>query len=167
MLDRFGVNPTQLTGLVSFFAAALACLIAARRSGSETRVWYLLAFINSLFALETMIGLRHRAHDFVNSVLIAHGRYATREPAQEMMVIAFATLGLTSMVLFLVRRRVRAGAARLAVAATIGILAVFAIETVSLHALDAVFYHPVGPVLAIAWLWLMAAAGIVLSSASI
>jgi hypothetical protein len=167
MLDRFSINPTQLTGLLSFTAAAIACLVAAWRSITETRIWYLLAVINGLFAFETIIGLRHRIHDFTNSVLIAQGRYAEREPVQELMVISFATLALTSMVLFRGRQHMEGGAVRVAVAATMGILALFAVETVSLHALDAAFYRPAGPVLAIAWLWVIAAVGIVLSSVSI
>ena len=167
MLDRFSINPTQLTGLLSFAAATVTCLIAARRSLYEPRLWYLLAFINSLFAFEIIFGLRHRIHDFTNSILIAHGQYAQREPAQEMIVIFFAIFGLMLVTLFLVGRQVAGRPARVAVSATIAVLALFAIETVSLHSLDAVFYRPIGPVLTIGWLWAIAAIGIILGSVSI
>jgi hypothetical protein len=52
------------------------------------------------------------------------------------------------------------GAARLAASITIAVSALFAIEMVSLHAVDAVFYRPIGPVLMLGWVWVIAAAGI-------
>ena len=48
---------------------------------------------------------------------------------------------------------------KVAASITVGLLALFAIETVSLHALDAVFFRTIGSVFAIGWLWAIAAAG--------
>jgi hypothetical protein len=167
MLDRFNINPTQLAGLLSFTAATISCLVAARRSVFEKRVWNLLAFINSLFALETVIGLRHRVHNIAVSILIAQGHYADRQPLQEMMVISLATLALLLATLFLISQQVTGSATRVAASVTIALLALFAIETVSLHSLDVVFYQQIGSVATIGWLWAIAAAGIILSSISI
>ena len=160
MLDRFGPNPTQLTGLISFAAATIACVIAARRSNwPDTRVWQILAFINGLFSIEVFIGLRHRVHDYVDALLMAEGQYGQRRGMQETMIIGLATIALICVALFLLSRR-HAGAVRIAASLTIALLALFAIETVSLHALDAVYYRPIGPVALIGWLWAVAAAGI-------
>jgi hypothetical protein len=160
MLDRFGTNPTQLTGLLSFAAATTACVIAARRSiGRDARLWQLLAFINGLFSVEVFIGLRHRVHNYVDALLMAEGQYDQRRGMQESMIIGLATIALICVALFLFSRRL-AGAVRIAASLTIALLALFAIETVSLHALDAIYYRPIGAVLLIGWLWAIAAAGI-------
>jgi hypothetical protein len=160
MLDRFGTNPTQLTGLLSFAAATMACLIAARRSlGRNARIWQLLAFINGLFLIEIFIGLRHRVHNYVDALLMAEGQYGHRREMQEPTIIGLATLALLCATLLLFSRRLT-GAVRTAASLTIALLALFAIETVSLHALDAIYYRPIGTVLLIGWLWAIAAAGI-------
>jgi hypothetical protein len=44
------------------------------------------------------------------------------------------------------------------------LVTLFAIETVSLHALDAAYYRPIGAVLLIGWLWSIACAGICLAA---
>jgi hypothetical protein len=161
MLDRFGINPTQMIGLLSFAAAATSCAIAARRSTrGDARAWQVLVFINSLFLIETVIGVRHRIHDYVDALLIAEGEYGQRHGMQEFIIIGLATIALISATLLLFSRRLTGGAVRVAVSLTIALVALFAIETVSLHALDAVYYRPIGAVLLIGWLWAIAAAGI-------
>jgi hypothetical protein len=66
---------------------------------------------------------------------------------------------------FLVRRQFATLGMRVAVIFTLGLLALFAVETVSLHTIDAIFYRPVGPVLLIGWLWAAASAGICAAAA--
>jgi hypothetical protein len=160
MLDRFGTNPTQVTGLLSFAAATIACVIAARHSSwRDARVWQVLVFINGLFLMEIFIGLRHRIHDYLAALLMAEGEYGQRRGMQEFIIIWLATIALICVTLFLFSHRL-AGTVRIAVSLTIALLALFAIETVSLHALDAVFYRPIGPVALIGWLWAIAAVGV-------
>jgi hypothetical protein len=161
MLDRFGTNPTQLTGLLSFAAATIACLIAARRSTwRDTRAWQVLAFMNGLFLVEIFIGSRHRIHDYVVALLMLEGGYGQRRGMQEFIIICLATIALICVALFLFSRSLAGGAVRIVASLTIAVLALFAIETVSLHTLDAVYYQPIGPALLVGWLWAIAAAGI-------
>jgi hypothetical protein len=161
MLDSFSINLTQLTGLLSFAAATIACVIAARRSGSrDASTWRLLALINCLLLIETFSGLRYSIHNLFKAMLKAQGLYASLHGGvQEIIDISIAMLALL-FVTVLLFWRVVGGAARVAVSLTIVLVALFAIETVSLHDLRAVIYQPVGPVLMIAWLWAIAAAGI-------
>jgi hypothetical protein len=167
MLDRFVINPTQLTGLLSFAAATIACAIAARRSGwRDARAWQLLGFINGLFLIETFIGLRHRIHDSLVALLMAEGEYGQRRGMQEPVIIGLATVALVCVTLFLCSRGL-AGSVRIAASLTIALSAMFAIETLSLHALDAVYYRPIGPVLLIGWLWAIAAAGVCWSALTV
>ena len=165
MFDQFNINPTQLIGMLSFAAASIACLIATRRSGfRDARVWKVLALTYCLFLLEVFIGLRHRIHDLVNDLLMADNLYNERSGMQETIIISLATVALMLVMLVVLWRQFAGSAARVAAGITIAVLALFAIETVSLHALDAIFYRPTGPVLMIGWIWLAAAAGICLAA---
>ena len=166
MLDRFSTNLTQLTGLLSFAATTVSCLIAARRSGSrDASTWRLLALINCLLLIETISGLRYHIHNLVKAMLEAEGLYAQMHGwIQEIIDISIAIIALIFVTLFLFWRKVAGGAARVAVSMTIVVVALFAIETVSLHELSAVFYQPIGPMLMIGWLWAIAAAGICLAA---
>ena len=161
ILDRFGTNPTQLTGLLSFAAATIACLIATRRSDRrDSRAWLITMVTNGLFFLEVLIGLRHRIHDYVAGILMAEGQYGQRRGMQESLLVWLTTIALVLVTLFFVSRRLSGGSVRIAVGLTAALVLLFAIETVSLHALDAVYYRPIGPVLLIGWLWAIGAAGI-------
>jgi hypothetical protein len=164
MLDGFITNPTELTGLLSFAAATIACLIAARRSGSrDARTWKVLALMNCLFLMEIYFGLRYPITQLARTLLETDGLYAQLHGSiQEIIVISIIALGCLS--LFLLWRQVAGGAARIAASITVAVLFLFAIETVSLHSVDAVFYRPIGPVLMLGWVWGIAAAGICLAA---
>ncbi len=64
---------------------------------------------------------------------------------------------LNGLTLFLISCRLAGGAGRIAASLTIIVLALFAIETVSLHAVDAMYYQPIAPILSIGWMWAIAA----------
>ena len=167
MFDRLSINPTQLTGLLSFAAATIACSIAARRSGSrDASTWRLLALINCLFLIETFSELRYDIYNHAKAMLAAEGLYAQiHGRGQEIIIILIAISALIFATLLLFWRQVAGGAARVAMSITIVVVALFAIETVSLHALRPVLYQPIGPVVMIGWLWAITAAGICLAAA--
>jgi hypothetical protein len=166
MLDRFGTNPTQLVGILTFAATTIACLAAMRRSGlRDARVWKLLAVMNCLFLFEIFVGSRHRIHDHVVALLMAEGEYGQRRGTQEFIIICLATMALICLTLFLFSHRFAGSAVRIAACLTIIVLALFAIEAVSLHALDAIYYQTIGPVLLIGWIWAVVATGILLAAA--
>jgi hypothetical protein len=165
MFDRFGTNPTQLIGILSFAAATIACLRATRYPWlPDARAWKVLAFVNCLFLIEIFVGLRHRTHDIANRILMAEGKYAQRGPVQEIIILSLAAIAVILAVLVLFRYQAAGRAARVAISITIAVLALFAIETVSLHAVDAVFYRSIGPLLLIGWIWALASAAIVFAA---
>ena len=165
MFDRFSINATQLTGMLSFAAATIACLIALRRSKwPDARTWTLLALANCIFVVEIFIGLRHRIHDLADSLLMARGLYDERQEPQEIITIWFGIIATFFVILPLFLRRVGEVDVRLAASITIALFALFAIETVSLHATDAVLYRSIGPVYTIGWIWAAAAVGICLAT---
>jgi hypothetical protein len=165
MPQGFTTNPTQLTGLLSFIAATIACLLAARRSIlRDARTWYLLAFANFFFLIEICFGLRLRIHERAVEILKTRGIYNLLHGSyQKMLDLVIVTIATIFVILVLTRCQV-GGATRLALSLTVAVLALFAIETVSLHAIDAIFYRPIGPVLTVGWLWAITAAGICLAA---
>jgi hypothetical protein len=83
--------------------------------------------------------------------LKAEELYSQRGPAQAALLIitvVLATVVTRLVVLRMARRRVA-----IALGSTAALLALFAVETVSLHASDAILYQPIGPVLLIGLLW--------------
>jgi H+/Cl- antiporter ClcA len=164
MLDRFGTNPTQLLGILSFSLTTLACSLAALRS-PDARIWKVLTFVNALFIVEIIVGFRFRILDWARALLQDRGEYRQLHGKdQGMAIVALVAAAAIAMLLFLLLRRVARPAARVGASLTIVLLALFAIETISLHEIDAIFYLRIGPVLLVGWLWGVASAGICLAA---
>jgi len=150
-------NSTQYMGMLGFVSAAALCLLASLRVRTVTRqLWRGIAGVLLLSAAEVLLGWRHRLHLFVNAVLEVVDLYRFRWAIQ-LLVIA-------GVVAWVVRAYQRAPPREhlgtptaTAASATAGLLALFAIETTSLHILDALLYAHAGPVVLIGWLWLLLA----------
>jgi hypothetical protein len=112
-----------------------------------------LALINCLFLMEILFGFRHRIHNLANSILLADGKYGDRGPLQEILILSLAAIACALATLVLFRFRFATGGVRMAASVSVAVLALFAIEAISLHALDAVFYRRIGTVLLIGWIW--------------
>ena len=137
------MDATQWAGLVAFGGAAAACLSLRGPSGR------ILAAVNGCLAAECALGFRHGLHDQVIRLLGDY--YPERQPFQIALVLIAAFTGLT----LLARRwrRTRKTSVNVPLIATGAALLLFAVETISLHALDRLLYRPAGPVLVIGWLW--------------
>lgn len=138
------MDATQLAGLLAFGSAALACLVSPAPASLR------LALINACFAAECALGWRHRVHD--QAITLLGDYYKERNPLQ----IALTAAALLAAIALLAKatRRMRREASPTPMLATGLALALFAIETISLHAIDRLLYHPMGPLLAIGWLWI-------------
>lgn len=135
------MNATQLTGIVAFGAAALLCFRAR---------WVQIGAINAVLAIECVFGLRHRIHDL--AVHLMGPLYADRGSVQILLMgLILALLAGSGMLLLLSKRRL---APAHVTSATLLAVALFSIEVISLHAVDAVLYRFVGDVMVIGWLWL-------------
>lgn len=163
MLDRFGTNSTQLLGILSFSLTTIACSFAARCS-SDAKIWKVLAFLNALFLIEILVGFRFRISDWARAVLSENGGYVELHGKDQALIILAVVATSVIMLLFLQKLRIAGPAARVGAALTIVLLALFAIETISLHEIDAIFYRPIGPFLLVGWLWAAASAGICLAT---
>ena len=162
MTGALPIDPTQLTGLLAFGGATLACAFAGRVRNE--RRWWRLAGLSSVCMLEVALGLRHRAHDLMDALLRAGGWYDARSPAQ-VMLLAIVALLATGSLGWLMSLRGTAAEIRVGAAAGVTALWLFGIEAISLHAVDALMYTRVGPVLAIGWAW--AALALVIAAAAL
>jgi len=148
------LNPTQWTGVVVFGCAALLCARAA--SISKVGAWGWIAVISFFCLLETVFGWRHRLHDFVISIIAPHGWYPSRRPFQALLLaILLVLFGLVASSLLKLWRKDRKAA--VAAFSCLSALCLFLSEAISLHAVDAMLYRPIGPVLAIGWMWVLLA----------
>ncbi|UAK25109.1 hypothetical protein [Sphingomonas nostoxanthinifaciens] len=148
------INATQAAGIVAFGVAALLAFAAARATRRDSRAWNVIAAINLLFAAEVVAMTRHRLSLAAAHWLVELDDYVGRRAPQLMLIIGLAILGLYVAVRVLDRLRRSSVPLRGAAMATIATATLFAIETVSLHQVDGMLYHPVGPVRAIGVLWL-------------
>jgi hypothetical protein len=153
MFSPFDTNPTQVTGLIVFFASALSCGWAVRRTSGRTAVlWRCLAVVQCLFLAEIVFGLRHQVHGGVDAVLQQQGWYGNRRPVQvALLALSFAGLGFAAK--SMLRMFAGSPSVRLAAIASLGLLALFGLETISLHQIDSVLYRPVGSVALVGWVW--------------
>jgi hypothetical protein len=148
------MDATQWAGVAAFGSAAAGCISFRPQWGRA------LAAINACLAAECALGLRHGLHDRVIALLGDY--YPERQPLQILLVLLAGFGGLV----MLVRRR-GSPTPRSAMApllATGAALVLFVIETISLHAIDRLLYHPAGPILVIGWAWLLLAAVIVIGA---
>ncbi len=156
LLENWGTNPTQLLGLVAFASATIACIFAKRNSPAEGRAWIILAVANAAFFVEILIGIRHHLHEIAVSVLLSAGLYANRTDLQYGLILAGAAIPLLAALPLLLFRWLRKPRLIIATFASFSVLTLFAIEAISLHRIDAIFYQEIGPVLLIGWLWCVA-----------
>jgi hypothetical protein len=154
-------NPTQLVGVIAFSGAAIACV----RAGvlRQHRIWFAIAALLAVFALELVWGLRFHARLLVDSVLQSKGLYSDRQGLQ-LLLIAGAVLAAVAMLLGALTLTRPDPHARLPTMATVVLLGLFMVETISLHGIDAILYTPIGPFMVIAGLWVAAATVIALAA---
>jgi hypothetical protein len=165
MLERFGLDTTQFVGVLSFVAAAIACAAGALRSpASEARTWIVLACFSAAFAIEVVAMLRLQLHDFVGQMLRAQGLYQGRTPPQQIIIATTAAIFLIGTFFVLRRTFSQSWPARIASATATAFVALFAIEGVSLHAIDAIFWSSYYQVKVIGWLWAAGATIITVSA---
>lgn len=147
------INSTELAGLAAFVPAVFACALATGRAPTRRRKsWTWLALIHALLAMEIVLSLRHLLDRRLAGLLRVAHVYPERRPAQAAVILLLLAVG--ALAALYIMRRTPAGALRTATGATIAAFALFVVESVSLHAVDAIFYRTVGPIMLIGWLWL-------------
>lgn len=138
------MNSTQLLGIVGFGLAGLLCL------GVRRTPWIVMGLISLFYSLECVMSWRHQLHIAANAAMGSY--YAERWPLQIALIAGGSIVAAILAAILLGTNRDRA--ARVAMTGTLMATALFALETISLHEIDAILYSRIGPVLLIAWIWL-------------
>lgn len=139
------MDPTQVAGITAFSGAALTCFCVRRRA------WFVVGAINAALALECVLNMRHRKHDLVLEIM---GPYYDQRAVLQIGLIILAlaiAAGFTTLLL----RRKGWGVPPIVIAATGFALALFSVETISLHDVDAFFYQTIAGLLLIGWIWVV------------
>lgn len=137
-------NATQSVGLAATAFAMVACVAVAKAP------WRLLAVVHGALFLEVLLGLRHQIHALAGRGLMAEALYGERRPMQIALLAAMLAAGV--LILWLAGRQKR-------LPAKVGILssgllaALFIVEAISLHAIDALLYRRIGPLMIIGFIW--------------
>jgi len=104
-----------------------------------------------------VLNLRYRFRAALIPLLQERGWYASRTAWQGAAIVAAVLIG-TGLTAWAWRRHRDDGAALGAIAGTALALLLLAVETISLHRVDAVMYAEAGPLVRLAWAWVGAAA---------
>jgi hypothetical protein len=137
------MDATQWAGVIAFGGAALTCFWV------RLWPWIIIGTINLAMAIECGLGMRHRAHNL--AIEFMGPLYANRVGVQIGLIFSAVFVVLVTASLLLHRKHWRVPAA--VTTATALALALFSVETISLHAVDALLYQPVAGLLVIGWVW--------------
>jgi len=155
----------QWSGVGCFSAASLACVWAAWRPAAPKTGWLVLAFVMALLTLEVHLNTRSTLLDMVRERMRQAHTYETRQFLQWMLLIFWALLGLSGLGVSWVRASCHGWPLCLAVLGAWMAVAILGVELVSLHAIDALLYAPMGPVRVSSWLLASAVLVVVLGVA--
>jgi hypothetical protein len=159
------IDLTQIVGCSAFALASLLCMLASgSRDKRSVGLWRGLAIANAVFAAEVLFGLRYRLHDGVNEVLRAFGLYDSRALVQATLLLI--VLGIAAAFCFAIWRSLETAnlLANVALIGTAIETSLFAMETVSLHGVDAVMYSYAGPIKVIGILWVGASLVVIVAA---
>jgi len=144
------INATQLAGILSFAMPAIFCALAGRRL---TGIWYVLAALYTLLAVEVIFGNRHLISETLSAWSADTWVHNNRRGIVAVLIIGtislFAIKGIIS-----IAKLNKALIYKISLMTATSIIAVFILEIASLHHVSALLYTSSGPVLLIGWIWL-------------
>lgn len=160
-------NPTRLLGTFSFGLTTGLCslvvyLCVMRRQRRDPQhslgLWIGLLVTQIALLTELQLSTRFDAGEVLRGMIHDWGLYENRRQIQAMifMVVSLPLIAVYSSVFYMLRKR--GMAVLLAVGGTLGSISLFCLPLVSLHVVDRVMYHYLGPVMFISLLWACCAA---------
>ena len=152
------LNATSVVGLLAYGMATACCGIAwmrAKRRRQDGRLAVLLMLIEGFLFLDIAFNWRWKLHQFAMEFTQRRHEYEFRRGPQLIALLILAALLLFA--LLAVRRffRGRAGNS-LAVSGVLLSLVLWCPEAISLHAVDHVLEYPIGKIMGVSLLWILA-----------
>lgn len=146
------IHQTHALGSCALTVAALTA--GARR----TRPWLTIAAMLATMAVVIVTDATWLMHDAIQRALIASGAYP-RHAAIQLALTAAAVLLLTGAACWTFRST--KGGIRWGWVTVIVLVALFVVQAISIHAVDAMLVTPLGPAMLIGWLWLAGGGAVV------
>jgi hypothetical protein len=161
------LNSTRAVGLLAYGTASTCCFVAwmrARSRREDGHLALLLMLIESTLLLDMAFNWRWMLHQLLMDLAQHAHEYAVRRTPQVIVLIVLVVLiGLRA-----VRRLSRGRGIALALSGAVLSLALWCTEVISLHQVDHVMYHRLGPIMTVSLLWmvacLMTSTGILMAS---
>jgi hypothetical protein len=164
------LSPTRASGLLAYGTAVVCCAIAWRRSQVReklrekpqakaqrpaSRLAAVLMFIDAVLLFDMAFNWRWMLHGLFGAIAQSHHEYDQRRGPQEIALVLLAGLLLTGLFAVLRTFRNRMGALLAVSGVWLSVIS-WCVEVVSLHAVDHVLYHPLGPCMVISLVWVLA-----------
>jgi hypothetical protein len=164
------LTPTRATGIVAYGVAMVCCGLAwarSRRLRTNSQLAALLTAIEGALVLDMVFNWRWMIHQQLMDLAQRWNEYEIRRSPQLIAIAILAVLLLVGLLAALRILRGRVGAL-LAVSGVLLSLVLWCTEVISLHAMDHVLYHPLGPWMIVSLVWvfagLMTSVGILLDA---
>jgi hypothetical protein len=152
------LTPTRATGIAAYGVAMTCCGIAwarTRRLRTVSQLAALLTAIEGALVLDMVFNWRWMLHQKLMELAQRWHEYDIRSSPQRIAIAILALLLVVGLVTTLRIVRGRTGAV-LAVSGVLLSLVLWCTEVVSLHALDQVLYHLLGPWMVVSLVWVFA-----------
>ena len=152
------LTPTRATGIAAYGLAMACCGIAwarTRRFRTISQLAALLTVIEGALVLDMVFNWRWMIHQELMDFAQRWNEYEIRRSPQRIAIAILAVLLLAGLISALRILRSRTGAL-LAVSGVLLSLVLWCTEVVSLHALDHVLYHLLGPWMVVSLVWVFA-----------
>jgi hypothetical protein len=152
------LTPTRATGIVAYGVAMVCCGLAwarTRRLRTNSQLAALLTAIEGALVLDMVFNWRWMIHQQLMDFAQRRNEYEIRRSPQLIAIAILAVLLLVGLFAALRILRGRAGAL-LAVSGVLLSLVLWCTEVISLHALDHLLYHLLGPWMLVSLVWVFA-----------
>jgi hypothetical protein len=152
------LTPTRATGIAAYGVAMTCCGIAwarTRRLRAASQLAALLTAIEGVLVLDMIFNWRWMLHQELMDLAQRWHEYDIRRSPQRIAIIILALLLLLGLISALRILRGRTGAL-LAVSGVLLSLVLWCTEVVSLHEMDHVLYHLLGPWMVVSLVWVFA-----------
>ena len=153
------LTPVKASGMASYLVAAAACGFTATRSAGlrVPRLASVLCALDLVLFVDITFDLRWRLYAFYKRGAISHRWYNERAEPQVVALISVAVALLVTAT-WLCRRFAPVRGAPLAICGALLSIGCWLTELISLHAVDAVLYRHIGPLMLVCYLWILASA---------
>lgn len=152
------LTPVRASGMAAYLVAAALCGVAwvrARRDKQIARLTVILGILNTALFFDIVFDWRWKLHDLLEGQAMANHWYNQRHWPQAGSLTVLGVLLLVGMGAAGRRFSSNPGVV-LAIWGALLSIGAWSTEVISLHAMDAVLYHRIGPLMTVNFVWMLA-----------